>query len=514
MNEAIKRARHDLNRAWRYRWIGASVAWIVAIAGGIAVSFAKDRYEASARVYVDTQTVLKPLMAGLAFQPDIDQQVKMLARTLITRPNVEQLIKSPVIGLETPPKEIYDRELDRLKEKIKFVPSGAGNLFSVSYRDVDPQRARRLVDALLTLFVEEGTSEKKRDSAEAGRFIDEQIKGYETKLTEAENRLKDFKVRNFGATGVGKEDHFARVSALSDDVNRLRMETDAAVKARDAIGRELKAEDPQLPAEGLPAAMMPQAPNETESRLENQRRQLDELLRRYTDDHPDVIAARRAIAQLEQRQKDVEARAATKGKGTAATNPVFQKLRISLAEAEAKVASLQTQLRMQQSRLDQARAMANRVPQAEAELVQLNRDYDIIRKNYEQLVARREAASLGVKIDQSSNLADFRVVEPPSVSSNPVFPGKRSLALAVIAAALAAGCVMAFGIARFIPTIDDENALREAVPRPVLGTLSMVPTEAGLLIARKQNLAFAGMLAAFFLINAGWFAWVGLAGRV
>lgn len=513
MNEAIKRIRHDIKRAWRYRWFGAAVAWVVAIAGGIGVSLVKDRYEATARVYVDTQTVLKPLMAGLAFQPDIDQQVKMLARTLITRPNVEHLLKSPAIGLEIPPKEIYDRELDRLKDKIKFMPSGAGNLFAVSYRDVDPQRARRLVEALLTLFVESGTSEKKRDSAEAGRFIDEQIKSYEIKLTESENRLKDFKVRNFGATGVGKEDHFARVSALSDDVNRLRMETDAALKGRDALARELKSEDPQLPAEGLPAAMMPQIQSETETRLESQRRQLDELLRRYTDDHPDVIAARRAIAQLEQRHKEAEARAAAKGKGTAPTNPVFQRLRISLAEAEAKVASLQTQLRMQQARLEQARSMASRVPQAEAELAQLNRDYEILRKNYEQLVARREAASLGVKIDQSSNLADFRVVEPPSVSSRPVFPGKRTLALAVVAAALAAGCVVAFGIARFIPTIDDEIALREAVPRPVLGTLSMVPTEASNLQARKQNFAFAGMLAVFLVINAGWLAWVSLAGR-
>lgn len=513
MNEAIKRAHHDLRRAWRYRWVGAGVAWAVAVAGGVGVSLIKDRYEASAKVYVDTQTVLKPLMAGLAFQPDIDQQVKMLARTLITRPNVEHLIKSPTIGLETPAKESYDKELDRLKDKIKFVPSGAGNLFSVSYRDVDPQRAQRLVDALLTLFVESGNSEKKRDSAEAGRFIEEQIRSYETKLTEAETRLKDFKVRNFGATGVGKEDHFARVSALSDEVMRLRMETGAAIQARDAIQRELKTEDPQLPAEGLPAAMAPQMPSETEARLDGQRRQLDELLRRYTDDHPDVIAARRAIAQLEQRQRDSETRSQGKGKGTAPTNPVFQKLRVSMAEAEAKVASLQSQLRMQQTRLEEARAMANRVPQAEADLAQLNRDYEIIRKNYEQLVARREAASLGVKIDQSSSLADFRVVEPPSVSSSPVFPGKRLLALAVIAAALAAGLVASFGVARFIPTIDDADALREAVPRPVLGTLSMVTTEAGLAKARKENFAFAGMVGVFLLVNAGWLAWVGLAGR-
>ncbi len=506
-----EQVRSDLHLMWQRRWVGVSVAGIVAAIGATAVLGLKDRFEASAKIYVDTQTVLKPLMAGLAFQPDIDQQVRMLARTLISHPTAEQLMKSPEVGLEQPPEARYAVELEKLKDKIKFVPSGTGNLYSISYRDTDAQRARRLVDKLVTLFVQSNASEKRNDSAEASRFIDEQIKTYETKLTEAESRLKDFKLRNFGVTGVANQDYFARVSTLSDEVSKLKLELSAAEQSRDALRRELAHEDPQLPPESMPANGSV-IPTETETRLDAQKRSLDDLLRRYTEEHPDVVAVRRTIAQLEtQRRIDLESR---KGKGSAATNPVFQQLRISLANSEANVASLRTQLAAQQGRLEQTRSMASRVPQVEAEFAQLNRDYDVIRKNYDQLVTRREAASLGVKIDQTAGLAEFRVVEPPQVAPTPVFPGRRFLAAIVFLASVGAGLVATYVTARFVHTVVDTKSLLELTRRPVLGTVSMLMNDQRSAQVRQQRLAFAGAIAAFFVLNAAWMAWVAVATRV
>ena len=97
------------------------------------------------------------------------------------------------------------------------------------------------------LFVTSGTLSKQRDSQDASKFIDEQIKANETKLTEAENRLKDFKLRNFGVSGTGNQDYFARISALSDEVSRLRIALSAAEDSREAIKRELAREEPLLP---------------------------------------------------------------------------------------------------------------------------------------------------------------------------------------------------------------------------------------------------------------------------
>ena len=111
---------------------------------------------------------------------------------------------------------------------------------------------------------------------------------------------------------------------------------------------------------------------------------------------------------------------------SASTNPVFQRIKIALAEAEANVASLRSRVSETEGRLSQLRAAAGKVPQIEAELAQLNRDYEVLQKNYQQLVSRRESASLGEDVN-SAGLAEFRIIDPPRVAPNPVFPNRLAL---------------------------------------------------------------------------------------
>lgn len=490
---------------WQRRWLGMAAAWATACLSILVVTvMVRDRYEASARVFVDTQTVLKPLMSGLAFQPDVDQQVRMLARTLISRPNVERLISSPRAGLQNLSPADREKTIDRLTREIKVLPSGDANLFAITYRDINPQRAQVLVDELVALFVSSGVTDKQRDSEQARRFLDDQIKSYEAKLMESENRLKDFKLRNFGLTGTSNQDHFARLSASTEEVNRLRVELQAAAQARDAFKRELSQEDPTMPVEAMMPGMAP-VQTDTESRLDAQKRQLDELLRRYTDQHPDVMAARRTIVQLEQQRKaEQDARRSEGKRGPAPTSPVFQRIRVSLAEAEAKVASLQGQLSAQQSQLEQARAMAGRMPEVEAELSQLNRDYAIVRKNYEELVSRRESASLGEKIDLTTKVADFRVVEPPRVSPTPARPSRMLVAMLGFLASIAAGFGVAFGLTQVFPTVQDSRSLREIGGRPILGSASLVINPLTSEAVQRANRLFFGLVGLFLLFNVCW----------
>ncbi len=503
MNQIAEEILVALRAVWRRRWLAIGVTWGAAVLGMVLVWLTPNRYEASARVYVDTQTVLKPLMAGLAFQPDTDQQVKMLARTLVSRPNVDRILQAT----HTSPAAsgiAHEQAIDRLIDRIKVDPSG-GNLYVISVRDSDPASAKAVVAALVDLFVGNGTEAKQRDSSEAGSFIDEQIKGYETKLSEAEGRLKDFKIRNFGVSGVSTQDYFARTSAISDEVTRLQIAYAAAEQSRDALKRELASEDPHLPADAANPVIAPM-PTELDSRIDAQKKQLDELLRRYTEAHPDVISARQTIRQLEA-QRNAERAAAKAGgnrSGSAATSPVFQRIRVSLADAEANVASLGSQLSAQQARLGELRASASKVPQAEAELAQLNRDYDVIRHNYELLVSRREAASLGVKMDESDQLADFRVIEPPHVTPKAVFPDRSALAALFMLGSLGAGIAVAYGLSLVYPTFSSPKQLETVSRRPVIGMISSVNTANIMSLRRRDLQRVALVMAAFFVTQGTW----------
>ncbi len=502
VNTLVAKVRWIVRATRHRRWIAISVAWAVAIASFILISLTPERFEASSRIYVDTQTVLKPLMVGLAYQPDIDQQVRMLAKTLISRPNVERLVDKPELGLKFKDPKEREETITALIGQIRVVAAERGNLYSIAYRDADPELARKLVESMVSMFVSSGADGKKRDSVDAGQFIADQIKTNEAKLIEAEGRLKEFKVRNFGVSGVSNQDYFARMSVLSDEVTKLRSDLQAAEQSRASYRRELSAEDPQLP----PMPPMPGAPNSIPVvDTESQRKLVDELSRRYTSDHPDLIAARRQLVQLESQKRQ---EAASRTKGSAATSPIYQSIRISLAEREAQVASLRSQLSMQTARLEQTRALAGRVPQVEAELAQLNRDYDVIRKNYDQLIARRESASLGVKLDESSQLADFRLVDPPRVSPNAVFPRHLHMGLVALVLSALAGIGAALMLDLLRPTVDDTKLLEQLSGRPALGTVSMSQTTEGLRLGRQDMIRFGGVAALLIVFQIGWLAWI------
>lgn len=511
MNELIAQVVATLHSMWRRRWIGLLVAWVVGVAGIVGLLRIADRYEATARVFVDTKSVLKPLMRDLAVEPDIDQTINLLARTMITRPNIERLIGKDHLALGPMSPLERERMIEMLQREIKLTASGRDNVFSFSYRDTDTVRARLVVEKLVSLFVESDLGAKARDTESARSFIDQQIKTYELRLAEAEGRLKDFKVRNIGIADSSGKDYFTRMSALSEELGRITVELRASEQSRDALKRELSGEDlVLLPDPAAPAAVL--ATPEIDSRLEAQRRQLDELLRRYTDLHPDVVATRRLIARLEeQKQQELDARRRlSEGKQprrSASTNPAYQQIKLALAESEASVAALRVRAGDLQSRVSQLRSSATRVPQVEAEMAQLNRDYEIIRRNYETMVGRREKASLSEDVE-ATRLANFRVIDPPRSSPNPAFPNRLALAPLVLLIAVLAGGMASFVVSQLLPTFGSAASLRSVTQRPVLGSVSALATPELVRRGRHNAVAFGVATLGLVVVYAVWIGWM------
>src|SRR5688572_33099931 len=118
MHELSAQLLSHLKATWRFRWYAMGFAWIAAVAGWVAVYQMPDRYEASARVYVDTQSVLRPLLAGLAVQPNVDQVVTMMSRTLISRPNVEKVIRMSDLDITLKTPEAREAMISRLTKEI------------------------------------------------------------------------------------------------------------------------------------------------------------------------------------------------------------------------------------------------------------------------------------------------------------------------------------------------------------------------------------------------------------
>jgi polysaccharide chain length determinant protein (PEP-CTERM system associated) len=505
MDENFRIAVVALRGMWAHRWLGLATASAVGATALVGLMGVPERYEASARIFVNTDSILKPLMTGLTVQPNEDLRIVMLSRLLISRPNVEKLVQT--VGLDAQAKFAEDRErvVDNVMKTLEIKGAGRDNLnrdnlYTLTFRDVDPGRAKQTVGVLASMFIESSKGGKVEDTTSAKKFIDEQIAVYEKKLQEAESNLKEFRIRYFGMTPGDGKDFFVRMSETNALLSQARLELREAEKAREAIRRGLDSEEASAGSSTgtsqSPAGML----SEIDARIDSMRRNLDTMLQRYTDRHPDVLGAQRVIRELEEQRRELIA--ANRKSGISVIQPATsgqrasETLKVSLAQAEASVASLSSRVAEYTERYNRLKASASLVPQLEAEYAQLNRDYDVNKKNYESLVARRESATISGEMQSVAGVSDFRLVDPPRVSPRPVWPNRALLVPLALLLSLAAGFVAAYIANEARPTFYDGRSLREVSGLPLLGVVSMVVSEPKRLAERRSLLRFLGGVGA------------------
>ena len=514
MEEIYRRALITVRGMWKHRWLGLGVSWAVALVALGLLAAMPVKYEATARIFANTDSILKPLMTGMTVQPNEDQRIVMLSRVVISRPNVERLITTAGLDAEAKTPAERERIIERVTRTLGLKGSTRDNVYTLAFRDEDPARAKRTIELLTSMFIESSRGGKSDDTEAAKRFIDEQIKLYEGKLQEAETRLKDFKIKNIGISPPAGTSYFTQMADVERVLAQARLDLREAQRTRDAYRARVDAEQAGSEPEPQPAHGVTTA--EMDARIAEQRRNLDALLQRYTSRHPDVLGARRVIADLEEQRRNMRTRSGTVivTAPTAQGGPrAIESLKVSLAQAEASVAALSVRVAEHSSRLEHLRANATQVPKLEAELAQLNRDYEVNKRNYENLVQRRESANISGDMQSVAGMGDFRLVDPPRVSARPVSPNRLILFPLALLLSVAAGLATAFVMQEVRPAFFDGRSLREATGLPVLGVVSMVVGDAGQALARRSLFRFSGGVVALFVMYGVGFAALELTSR-
>jgi polysaccharide chain length determinant protein (PEP-CTERM system associated) len=494
MDEIYRKATIILRGMWNYRWFGLAVAWAVGVAGFVLATLVPEYYEASARIFVNTDTILKPLMTGLTVQPNEEQRIVMVSRVVISRPNVDRLVKEVGLDEKVETREQREALIDSVMKRLQFKPAGRdNNIYMLTFRDTDPKRGKRAVEMLAGMFMDQSQGGKTADTENAKRFIDEQIAIYDEKLREAENRLKEFRTQHIG-NAPGEGSYFVRMSEAETALNRAKLELREAERGREALRRGMQNAEAAV-AEGAPVA------NELDTRIDTMRRNLDAMLQRFTEEHPDVQGARRMIADLEaQRAQYKVARRPQGTSHSSGSNIATEQLRIQLTQSEAAVAALTARVAEHQARYDRMKAAAVLVPKLEAELAQLNRDYEVNKRNYESLVARREAANISGEM-QAMGLGNFRMVDPPRVSPRPLVP-RRVFYVFALGLAFIAGIATTWIARELRPSFYDGRSLRDATGLPLLGVVSLNLTDAARSQRRRSTIRFLGGVGALVGVYA------------
>jgi polysaccharide chain length determinant protein (PEP-CTERM system associated) len=484
--------------AWRYRWYGLAVSWFICVAGWVLVAAMPDIFQSSARIYVDTDSMLRPLMRGIAVEPNLLSEVEIMQKTLLSRPNLEKVARATNLDRNVRTPGEMNELTTTLSHDIKITLQGR-NLFLLTAENRSPRAAKAIVDTLLNLFVESNLGNSRKDLASAVRFIDEQVRDYERQLDTAERKVAEFRENNLGFL-PGEGNYFNKLEMARADLAKTQGEIEERARRRDEYRRQLAEIPPTIEVASLGEGAGPPlgppmgGPSQSdgpgsaaiEQKITDLERQLDNLLSRYTPKHPDVLATQREIDRLkgqaeEERKKEKEKAAAEPASSPSqqlpkamAPNPVFEQLKLKLATEEGEIASLRARADRQVGEVKKWEQLARAVPGVNAELARLTRDYDVMKRNYDELLNRRQSAKLAQDLDSQTDKVQFRIVEPPVEATKPAKPNRLLFLSAVWGAALAGGVFFAFFLGQLDQTVRTVEQLRALVRVPVLGSVSLM----------------------------------------
>lgn len=517
MQAILEKVKHELRGAWRFRRHALATAWGICLIGWLVVLAMPDSFESRARVNVDTRTALRPLLRELAPEQDVESQLNLVRQSLLGRANLDKVASE--VGLDVTAKTPAERDalLTDLSARIKIVlepptvrdPRIPNTLYSITFADENRDVAVKVVDTLLNSFVETTMGSEQAGTASAERFLREQLSDVDQRLRDAEARLAEFKKKNMGMVPGGQGDYFQRMSTEIAQVKQLESNLAIASNRRSELMRQLRGETPYVPTGAMPSTQQNNnqsgGPGDTTAaRVVETQARLDDLLLRFTDKHPDVIAARETLAALKVRQQEELAALRRGDPGAAAalgatSNPVYQNIQLQLNQLDVEMAALRTQLAEHRGTVSELRQVVDLVPEVEAEYARLTRDYDVTRAQYNALLERVGQAKLSGDAEQSG-MVEFNIVDPPSASFQPVSPNRPLLLIGVLIAGLGVGGAVAYLMHMLKPVFSSRRSLEEITGVQVLASITRTWIDKQRAELRRGLLRYSAMAALLMVV--------------
>ena len=511
MDEMVQQVRAVLYGMWRQRWPGLAALWLVCLVGWIVVSLIPNSYQSTARVYVKYNALL-PSVTGVASRGNGQlQQVEVVRQTLTSRPNLEKVLRRSNPDLSGVDSGALDGMIADLATNIRVAPQGSENLYALAFTADDAsmgdkqraQFAQRVVQNLIDIFVEDNVASDRDSLNEASRFIDEQIASREKQLEDAEAKKAQFEQKFFGMI-PGEGDIASRTTQTRTELDKT---TQDLVQAQGSL-RALQAQLASTPAtinaplfsagrtSGNFGTGTKYDPTTTQGRIESLERAVsDGMSRGYTEKHPDIVSARQQIARLkEQLAKEPKAKDGSPAEAAAAqANPVYVNLRSLLFDKQSSVAALSARRAQLEGFLSDMRTKQAQMPDVAAQQAKLNRDYDVLKAGYDNLLKSRETVRLRGDIANTTKEIEFRTVDPPTLVPAPVAPNRPLLLSLVLGLGLIAGLAVAFVAAQMRPSYVSEDRLAAETGLPVLGSVGEVVSPG---IKRRERRFTTGFIVA------------------
>lgn len=504
MQDQLAEVLFYLKGTLKYKWVAIIIAWIICVGGWMFVSAMPNKYTSEAKVHVETRTMLQPLMERLTINSDIRGLLRVMQILMFTNENLEQIIKLSDLGKDIKNEKERLAVIESLKKDIK-INGGSDDIFNISYEAVTPEKAKNVVQAVLTVFSEQTHKQTLQGADVAEKFIDDQIREYETRLKNAEKSREEFTRINLNRGLLGGEGggSINDVQAINKQLEDAKLMLNEALSRKKVLQGQLSEIKNDGGWDGLPEVgqLLP----EEDERIKALREKKKELLAKYLPSHPEIVSINKTIAgilkekQSSVKNSDQDDFTLTPG---VMTNPYVQTIKVALNKADTEVATAQARVDELAQRKERIGQELNTRLSVETELKNLNRDYETIKTNYDELIKSRESAKISRDVDNQAEALKFKIADAPNTPLQPSSPQRKTLFTAVLLGGIILGLGIAFSIYFVRPTIMSTAQLRQLTGLPILGSVSLKLTPQRKETIRKDLLRYCSVGAGLVILYA------------
>jgi polysaccharide chain length determinant protein (PEP-CTERM system associated) len=456
-----------LDMLFRRKW-WVLIPFVLTLAGGVVfVEWTPKVYKASTMILVESQRVPKDYVPS-PVPDDLQQRLQTISQQVRSRTNLENIIERHDLfpGPEDEAQEFLSsmrrKVLSRLglleasahqvngetpsmqqlvsdvRSKIDVSLRANNQAFEISFQWSDPHVAARVANALASQFIDQNLRVREQMAIGTSRFLDAEVQRLQGELQKREVALEEFKRRNMGSLPSQFQSNLNILSQLKEELSRTE---DQIIMIR----QEIKFMDRYALLQAQTSSSGGQATGSTlrsrDTELSLLQDRLQELLGRYTEQHPDVQAIQRRIEQM-QNEAEQEQPAPVAEENLAVPDrevmdPNIEQLQIRLARNERRVQELNSQIAIYQERMEQT-------TEVELELTNLERDYNAVNDRFQILLRRKLDAELAEQMEKSQQGEQFRVIDPAISPDSPFKPDIGRVMLLTLALGLGMGGGMAF----------------------------------------------------------------------
>ncbi|MBV9841171.1 MAG: chain-length determining protein [Sphingomonadaceae bacterium] len=464
MNAVWEEARIALHVIWQRRWIALAAAWAIALIGWLAISLVPNRYESSAKIFVQSGSVLSDKV-GIT-PNDQRADIDRVQGTLLSADNLAQVVRGTDLARQATNPADMNAQIVRLQKAVTVKQLG-DNLFTITadmsaggFSDgQNAKLARAVVQKLIDQFVSENVAGSRNDNENSLHFLDAQLAQRQQQLATAEQKQIDFEQRFMGLLpGTGSIEE--RMSTARSQLDDIESNLAAAQSSLAAVSSEMGSTPATIAAPSLGGGG---------GGLSDLQGQLAGLKARgLTDMHPDVVALKTQIAAMQ------AAGAGGASAGGTQPNPLYVSLRGMAAEKQATVSALSARRAQISSEIAQFQAKQAAQPEVASQAAQLARDHDVLKAAYDKLLQDREDVKLRADAEAQGSGVQFRVIDPPSAPRVPVAPNRPLLLTGVLLLAVAGGAGAAYAHAKLQSSYSTVDQLALASGLQVVGAVTAV----------------------------------------